>query len=56
MGEPPCNHFCVLMNTIHFVFVIESLRSEKLVPSIPYFYISIILFFILSFLHLSFVL
>ena len=30
----------------------ESLHSGKLVPSVPYFYLSIILFFILSFFHL----
>ena len=40
------------MNTISFVFVMESLLSGKLVPSVPYFYPSIALFFILSFLHL----
>ena len=52
MGEPPCKCFCVLLNTNSFVFVMESLRSGKLVPSIPYFYLSITLFFILSFLDL----
>ena len=40
------------MNTISFVFVMELLCSGKLVPTVPYFYLSIILFFILSFLHL----
>ena len=40
------------MNTISFVFVMESLLSGKLVPSVPYFYPSIASFFILSFLHL----
>ena len=40
------------MNRIGFVFVMESLRSGKLVPSVPYFYLSITLFFILSFFHL----
>ena len=40
------------MYTISFVFVMESLRSGKLVPFVPYFYLSIILFFILSFSHL----
>ena len=40
------------MNTISFVFMMELLCSGKLVPSVPYFYLSIILFFILSFLHL----
>ena len=39
------------MNTICFVFVMELLRSGKLVPSVPYFYLSIILYFILSFSH-----
>ena len=52
MGKPPCECFCVLMNTISFIFVMESLRSGKLVLSVPYSYLSIILFFILSFLHL----
>ena len=52
MGEPQCKHFCVLMNTISFIFVMESLSSGRLVPSVSYFYLSIILFFILSFLHL----
>ena len=36
----------------NFVFVMELLRSGKLVPFVPYFYLSITLFFILSFLHL----
>ena len=49
MGKPPCKRFCALMNTISFIFVMESLRSGKLVPSVPYFYLSIISFFILSF-------
>ena len=40
------------MNTTSFVFVMELLYLGKLVPSVPYFYLSIILFFILSFLHL----
>ena len=31
----------------------ELLHSGKLVPFVPYFYLSITLFFILSFLHLS---
>ena len=39
------------MNT-SILFCDESLCSGKLVPSVPYFYLSIILFFILSFLHL----
>ena len=52
MGKPLCKHFCVSMNTICFVFVMELLRSGKLVPFVPYFYLSIILFFILSFSHL----
>ena len=41
-GSPLCKLF----------FVMELLRSRKLVPSIPYFSLSIILFFILSFSHL----
>ena len=53
MGEPLCKRFCVLMNIIRFVFVMESLRLRKLVPSVPCFYPSIALFFILSFSHLS---
>ena len=40
------------MNTIYFVFVMESLRLGKLVPSVPCFYPSIALFFILSLLRL----
>ena len=40
------------MNTISFIFVMESLRSGKLVPFVPYFYPSIALFFIPSFSHL----
>ena len=39
------------MNTT-ILFCDESLRSGKLVPSVPYFYPSIALFFILSFPHL----
>ena len=39
------------MNTT-ISFCDESLRKGKLVPSIPYFYPSIALFFILSFSHL----
>ena len=50
MGEPPCEQF-VFMNT-SILFCDESLCSGKLVPSVPYFYLSIILFFILSFSHL----
>ena len=37
------------MNTTSFVFVMELLCSEKLVQSVSYFYLSITLFFILSF-------
>ena len=36
----------------NFVFVMELLCSGKLVPFVPYFYLSITLFFILSFSHL----
>ena len=50
MGEPPCEQF-IFMNT-SILFCDESFCSGKLVPSVPYFYLSIILFFILSFLHL----
>ena len=39
------------MNT-SISFCDESLCLGKLVPSVPYFYLSIILFFILSFSHL----
>ena len=35
-----------------FVFVMELLRSGKLVLFVPYFYPSIALFFVLSFSHL----
>ena len=52
MGKPRVNRFCVLMNTISFIFVMESLRLGKLVPFVPCFYPSIALFFILSFSHL----
>ena len=45
------NIFCVLMNTT-ILFCDESLSSGKFVPFVPYFYPSIALFFILSFLHL----
>ena len=46
------NFFVYSMNTISFVFVMKSLRSGKFGPSVPYFYPSIALFFILSFSHL----
>ena len=51
MGEPLCKRSCVLNESVSF-FVMELLRSGKLVPFVPWFYLSIILFFILSFLHL----
>ena len=50
MGESLCEQF-EFMNT-SILFCDESLCSGKLVPSIPYFYLSIILFFILSFSHM----
>ena len=50
MGEPLCEQF-IFMNT-SISFCDELLCSGKLIPSVPYFYLSIILFFILSFLHL----
>ena len=50
------SHLCKVFLCIHeysnFVFVMELLRSRKLVPSVPYFYLSITLFFILSFSYL----
>ena len=36
----------------NFVFVMNCFVRGSLVPPVPYFYLSIILFFILSFLHL----
>ena len=47
-----CKVFLCIHEYNNFVFVMELLCSGKLVPSVPYFYLSIILFFILSFLHL----
>ena len=41
-GSPLCKVF----------FVMELLYLGKLIPLVPYFYLSITLFFILSFLHL----
>ena len=36
----------------NFVFVMELFHLVKLVPSVPYFYLSITLFFILFFSHM----
>ena len=47
-----CKLFLCIYEYNNFVFVMELLRSGKLVPFIPYFYLSITLFFILSFSHL----
>ena len=52
MGEPLCKVFLCIHEYSNFVFVMELLHSGKLAPSVPYFYLSITLFFILSFLHL----
>ena len=52
MGEPLCKVFLCIHEYSNFVFVMELLRSGKLVPFVPYFYLSITLFVILSFLHL----
>ena len=51
-GSPLCKAFLCIYEYSNFVFVMELLRSGKLVPSVPYFYLSITLFFILSFLYL----
>lgn len=51
-GSPLCKVFLCIDEYNNFVFVMELLRSGKLVPSVPYFYLSITLFFILSFSHL----
>ena len=51
-GSPLCKVFLCIHEYSNFVFVMELLRSGKLVPSVPYFYLSIILFFTLSFSHL----
>ena len=47
-----CKVFLCIHEYNNFVFVMELLCSGKLVPSVPYFYLSIILFFILCFSHL----
>ena len=47
-----CKVFLCIHEYNNFVFVMELFRSGKLVPSVPYFYLSITLFFILSFSHL----
>ena len=51
-GSPLCKVFLCIHEYSDFVFGMELLRSEKLVPFIPYFYLSITLFFILSFWYL----
>ena len=51
-GSPLCKVFLCIHEYSDFVFVMELLRSGKLVPFVPYFYLSITLFFILSFSHL----
>ena len=51
-GSPLCKVFLCFNEYNNFVFVMELLYSGKIVPSVPYFYLSIILFFILSFSHL----
>ena len=50
-GSPLCKCLCIHEYS-NFVFVMELLRSGKLVPSVPYFYLSITFFFILFFFHL----
>ena len=51
-GSPLCKVFLCIYEYSNFVFVMELLYSGKLVLFVPYFYLSITLFFILSFLHL----
>ena len=51
-GSPLCKVFLCIHEYSNFVFVIELLRSGKLVPFVPYFYLSITLFLFFSFLHL----
>ena len=50
--SPLCKVFLCIHEYSNFVFVMELLHSGKLVPFVPYFYLSITLFFILSFLYL----
>ena len=52
LGSPLCKVFLCIHEYSNFVFVMELLRSGKLVPFVPYFYLSITLFVILSFSHL----
>ena len=51
-GSALCKMFLCIHEYGDFVFVMELLHSRKLVPFVPYFYLSITLFFILSFLYL----
>ena len=51
-GSPLCKVLLCIHEYSNFAFVMELLRSGKLVPSVPYFYLSITLFFILSFSYL----
>ena len=51
-GSPLCKVFLCIHEYSNFVFVMELLHSGKFVPFVPYFYLSITLFFILSFSHL----
>ena len=51
-GSPLCKVLLCIHEYINFVFVMELPRSGKLVPFVPYFYLSITLFFILSFSYL----
>ena len=51
-GSPLCKVLLCIHEYCNFVFVVELLRSGKLVSFVPYFYLSITLFFILSFSYL----
>ena len=51
-GSPLCKVLLCIHEYSNFVFVMELLRSRKLVPSVPYFYLSITLFLFSSFSHL----
>ena len=53
MGEPLCKAFLCIYEYNNFVFVMELLRSGKLVLSVPYFYFSITYFLFCSFSHLT---
>ena len=51
-GSPLCKVFLCIHEYSNFVFVMELLHLGKLVPSVPYFYLSITLFLFFPFSHL----